>query len=400
LQCCISLGIDVSAEVTLTRPTMPYLEETVAWLVREGINSIRFRMLRRRGPATMEYITLAPRLGLLEPSLDAAIQLGLRNGVHIEVEGLPHCAVPRFPERRVLSPHWMVPEGVQRPRLELVFDNACQPCESKCEGAPSEYVELFGWTEFSTNTDTKRAEVVASDHPRSGDEVKAPPARAARGPATRVRNAIIQAEQPNLGGDPMAGRAQAKIPDCITIQFDQDTRSIRKELVRVAQEGAHTLQIIGGMNHPEAHDLLREALRLSFPRVVLTADICGLETLPKNKLFQLRDLSAIWIPATEQNNELAGRIHAVTNVPIRNYGLLFGSLIEWVNKWETDNLYGPPAFALHPSASIEYLQGAFLDLHDCPEKRAIEEVLIEAAFKADQGEIFSSAPKLPPLTVQ
>ncbi|MGB0640553.1 MAG: radical SAM protein, partial [Myxococcota bacterium] len=182
--CCIGLGIDVTAEVTLTRPTMPYLEETVAWLLREGVTSIRFRMLRRRGPATMEYITLAPRFGLLEPSLDAAIQLGLRNGVHIAVEGLPHCAVPRFPETRVPSPRWIVPDGIDCPPLNFVYSNHCDPCEANCEGAPSEYVDLFGRTEFSLSTDTKRVAVIASDPPRSGDEVAAPPARAARVPAT------------------------------------------------------------------------------------------------------------------------------------------------------------------------------------------------------------------------
>ncbi|MAY81835.1 MAG: hypothetical protein CL930_13780 [Deltaproteobacteria bacterium] len=133
LKCCTTLGIDVSAEVTLTRPTTPYLEETVAWLVRFGVKSVRFRMLRRRGPATMEYITLAPRLGLLEPSLEAAIQLGLRHGLQIEVEGLPHCAIPRFPEVHVPTPRWMAPEGIELPSLDMAVDDhasprGCTPC--------------------------------------------------------------------------------------------------------------------------------------------------------------------------------------------------------------------------------------------------------------------------------
>jgi hypothetical protein len=348
----------------------------------------------------MKYITLAPRLGLLEPSLDAAIQLGLRNGLHIEVEGLPQCAIPRFSDVHVPSPHWIVPEGKKRPATDLVYSNTCEPCLSKCSGAPSDYVDLFGWTEFSTHTDTNRVEVVESAPPRSGDKVAAPPGRAGRGPATRVRNAIIQAEQANLGGDPMAGQPQGVVPNCVTIQFDRDTRSIRKELVRIAQKGANTLQIIGNMDHPEAHALLRESLRLSFPRVVLTGDICGLEALPKNKLFQLRDVSEIWVPSTKENNEMARRIHAVTNVPIRNYGRLNLSLTEWVNRWEVDNLYGPPAFALHPLASLEKLQSELQGLADCPEKEAIESVLVEATLRSSRGEMFSHAPKLPPLTVQ
>ena len=192
LQCCTTLGIDVSAEVTLTRPTTPYLEETVAWLVRDGVKTIRFRMLRRRGPATMEYITLAPRLGLLEPSLEAAIQLGLRHGIQIEVEGLPHCAIPRFPEVHVPTPTWMVPKGIATPHLDRVVDDhaspqGCAPCLPGCNGKPYEYVQLFGWTEFSTETDSPRDEIAPIEPPRSGDAVQPPPPAVDRSNGLRAR---------------------------------------------------------------------------------------------------------------------------------------------------------------------------------------------------------------------
>ncbi|MAY81834.1 MAG: hypothetical protein CL930_13775 [Deltaproteobacteria bacterium] len=260
-------------------------------------------------------------------------------------------------------------------------------------------MKLFGWTEFSTETDSPRREIVPTEPPRSGDVVHPPPPRAARTPATRVRNAVLQADQLNLGGDPMAGRAKGEIPEVVTVQFNHNSRSIRKELVKVSQQGATTLQIVGSMNHPSAHDLLREALRLSFPRVVLTGDICGLESLPKNKLFQLRDFDEIWVPTTANNIELANRIHTITKVPVRHYGVLQSPLQEWANRWEREEFIGTPHFAVHPQESIIDLREEFLHFPDCPEKDAIAAALSDFP-NAHGGALIDAWPTLPPLTVE
>ena len=89
-------------------------------------------------------------------------------------------------------------------------------------------------------------------------------------------------------------------------------------MVQAAQVGAATLQILGDLHHPEALHLVREALRLSFPRVVLTADLSGLADLEDKMLFQLRELHEVWTPDCPVSEGVATRLEAVAKVPFRH----------------------------------------------------------------------------------
>jgi len=310
-------GVSMQAEVALARPTAPYLEETVAFLLRSGVTNVRFRMLRRLGPMDQRYVTTAPRFGLMEPSLDAALRLALKNDMSVELQGLPHCVIPNFDEFHIPEPVWVLPEGIDAPMAFPKANGGCPGCD--CVGAPEDYVSMFGWTEFNSERAGKPKPVQSVPLPRSGEEAMPPPARAGRQPATRVAEAIRLAEEMNVGGDPTAGREPGPIPTLVAVRFPQGeaTRSIKQRLVDAAQQGATTLQVAGTMDHSDALALLREALRLSFAQVVVTADLSGLAPQPNNKLFHLRGLTEIWCPNNEANTEVAERIKTLGKVDYR-----------------------------------------------------------------------------------
>jgi len=299
---CASGPLTLEAEVTLTRPTAPYLVETISLLVRHGVNAIDLRLLERRGPAAEDYIALAPRLGLLQPLLEDAVRQALRHGVDVRLIGVPLCAAPSFPECHIPadSRTWAIPEGIEVQPTDP-SDAGCPGCPGApgCSGAPAGYGTLFGWAEVQSEGGPQaRAQPVQTRPlPASGDPIPPPPGRAGRAPATRLRAAVRQSEHSNLGGDPLAGRhLDPDAAEVVAIEFmpDLPTRHIRMRLVRAAQHGAHTLRIQGAsLQHPEAHDLIREAQRLSFDRVEVWGEGSLLDGWSDPQLRHLRGLAEL-----------------------------------------------------------------------------------------------------------
>jgi MoaA/NifB/PqqE/SkfB family radical SAM enzyme len=302
---CISSDLEVEAEVVITRPTMPHLTETVAYLQRLGVAHLRFRTIAPTGAAAAHEIALIPRLSLMQPSLEHAIQTALRHEMQVYLDGIPACVVPDFRDRIIgkTDTEWAFPLGpqhhpeFQRPRQR----DGCADCPNSddCLGAPRGYGTRFGWAEFASEgqAQQQRAEVQPSPLPLSGASVQLPPPRAGRQPATRVQAAALQARQHNLGGDPMAGRAPLP-SDSDTLRFcfraDQSTREIRQLLVNLAQQGAACLRLDGdSLQHPHVLALLRDSLRLSFERVQVVGYLHHLAHLNDTELFQLRDLHRV-----------------------------------------------------------------------------------------------------------
>ena len=135
-----------------------------------------------------------------------------------------------------------------------------------------------------------------------------------------MAEAIRLSAHANLGGDPMPAVARPAVPDVVAIAWgpEEPTRPVKQRMVQAAQVGASTLQLLGDLHHPEALHLVREALRLSFPRVVLTADLSGLAELEDKILFQLRELHEIWTPDCPVSEGVASRLEAVAKVPFRH----------------------------------------------------------------------------------
>ena len=329
----LEAGIGVEAEVTVTRPTTPYLEETAAFLLKMGIRTIRFRMLKRVLGSDTAYVTTAPRFGLLQPSLDAAVRTVLRAGADAQLEGLPNCAIPGFKDLHIDHPTWLLPAGVTAPLEWPKPSVGCKGCD--CTGAPTGYVNVFGWTEFQSERADSPTAITPVAHPESGEDAKPPPPRSGRQPATRISDILRLSDSPNVGGDPLAGRSTQTLPDLVAVHFpiDEPTRSIKKRLVEAAQQGAETLQVVGPLDHPEAFPLLREALRLSFGRVVVTSRLGDLSSLSDKDLFKLREIASIWTTDEPASLDVAKRLKercgvdfVVVKTPVdMNPVLLFGT---------------------------------------------------------------------------
>ena len=338
-------GVDVRTEVALTRPTVPYLAETVAFLTQSGVRHIRFRMVQRLGPTDQNFVTTAARFGLMQPSLEAAVQAAERSGAAVEILGVPICAIPGFDGLHVGEPTWLIPDGltplVRNPGERV---GSCR-CEwAHCPGPSREYSAAFGWSEFESEATQDRCPVEAVARPQSGEDATPPPARSGRQPSTRIADIVRLSTQYNVGGNPMAGRKAGPVRSVIAVRFPatETTRSIKQRLVHAAQQGAETLQIAGSMHHPDALELIRESLRLSFPRVVVTGDLSALSSAADSKLFQLRGLAEVWSPNSPQSAAVAIRLKERANVRFQ--------LIDSPADHDPVALYGPPGA---PGASFD-----------------------------------------------
>jgi hypothetical protein len=75
-------------------------------------------------------------------------------------------------------------------------------------------------------------------------------------------------------------------------------------LVRAAQHGASTLRIVGAsLQHPQAHELLREAQRLSFEQVEVSGDGRAFAEWSDTQLRHLRGLSllTLLVPSDDED---------------------------------------------------------------------------------------------------
>ncbi|MEC8194625.1 MAG: radical SAM protein [Myxococcota bacterium] len=338
-------GVQVRAEVALARPTVPYLAETVAFLVKSGIRQIRFRTIRRLGPTDQNFVTTAARYGLMQPSLEAAIRTAYRSDAVVEILGVPTCAIPGFDDLHVADPTWLIPDGlhplVRNPGERV---GLCR-CEwTHCLGPPRDYSAAFGWSEFSSESALGPSAIEPTPRPKSGDAATPPPPRAGRQPSTRISDIVRLSGQDNVGGNPVAGRQAQATRSVIAVRFPpkEDTRSIKLRLVHAAQQGANTLQIAGALHHPDALELIRESLRLSFPRVVVTGDLSALASAADTKLFQLRGLAQVWSPTTSDSSAVARRLKDNAKVDFR--------LIAAPSDHEPVALYAPPG---SPAASFD-----------------------------------------------
>ncbi|MFT4977543.1 MAG: hypothetical protein ACI8S6_003448 [Myxococcota bacterium] len=148
IRAAVTAGLTVEVEVALTRPTTPYLAETVALALKLGARGIWIRRVRAIGPAAKQLIALAARLGELRTPVEEAVRIAEDGGASIWVEGLPRCVVP----------------GAE---ANLCTDGTptapCTACPGlpACVGVPTEYTDRFGWAEIWRLTPREQREEVS-----------------------------------------------------------------------------------------------------------------------------------------------------------------------------------------------------------------------------------------------
>ena len=230
ISACASRGLSVEVEIALTRPTMPYLSETAALAARLGARALWIRRLRARGAAADDLIALAARLGQARVYVEEAVLLAEEQGMSARVDGLPRCVVPGAADNLALGAE----PGEATERCVIC------PGPSGCDGAPLDYLDRFG-----------RAELWRLTPPQSAGQIR------------------------------------------LVVGTAEPTRSVRVRMARAARQRPARLRLVDIAAHPEAGSLLRDALRLSVPRVEVCGRIDALAGLSDTALFRLRGLARV-----------------------------------------------------------------------------------------------------------
>jgi hypothetical protein len=288
IRTCVEAGLEVHGQIVISRPTTEHLPETIALLFRLGVRGIHLRRPYLSHSLDDRALSISPRLGLLEPWLEAAVQEAAARP--LVIHDIPPCIAPRLHISMFQPEPWVLPEGVSR--LSPESGRGCPTCPGTglCPGAPPDYVAHFGRNELDS------AGVLARDPTRRPtvplEVASPPPPRAGRPPATRLRHLHRQLDLGALHGDPMNGQNGQQPSKSITISLRGSSRSIRKEMVRAAQEGSSDLilRAPGSNPHPQLAELLQDSGRLGFERVTLCASRAQLDSLGERRTVALRKI--------------------------------------------------------------------------------------------------------------
>ena len=360
IRVCLDAGVSVTADLVLTRPTMPHLAETIEVLARLGVRSVCVRRLTASSVDGPAFVPLSPRLGLLEESLEHAATVALERRVRLRLRDLPLCVAPRLrplfaaPDSEV----WLTPEGAARSRATPAVGCATCPGWPRCAGAPVDYVSRFGWEEFvdPSTTVLRLREAVAE---QQAGRATAPLAFAWRGPQ-RVRCAACG----DAAGDAPAADA---------------TRAIRALLVQAARQRPSVLRLVGAdlLAHPQAAQLLYDAVRL-FPRVEVAGEASPVADWSDLDLRRIKDLLRFDVAlygfdaATHDAHcgipgAFAAMLRAVTRLRTRTpiqvgaYAIVHDAsqVAAFAEAWQRGELPGEPRFRLSGRG------GSLDELADC-----------------------------------
>jgi hypothetical protein len=166
LRTCVDAGLDVEAEIIVTRATAAHLGETAEVLRRCGIMSLHVRWLLPDQVETGRVLCVVARLLPQMRYVAATTKLAAQLGMELSLGGVPECL--RMSCGAVVPPPctdaWILPGGGNgtAPHVNLHGPGllaACDRCAGAypCPGAPAEYVRTYGWLEI---------EVAAARRPR------------------------------------------------------------------------------------------------------------------------------------------------------------------------------------------------------------------------------------------
>lgn len=381
IRTCVDAGVLTTAEVVLTRPTAPYLAETIEVLARAGVQAVCVRRLMAGDTDGPGFVSLSPRLSLLEPSLEQAAAVALTRRVRLTLRDLPLCVAPRL--RPLFAPAdseaWVMSDGTVRARAEAGVGCALCPGGRQCAGAPQDYVSRFGWEEFTDpwSSPVRMEEDVTA---QTSAAVSSPMVFTWRGPQ-RVRcEACTDAadEKPTVP------------PSC------EATRLVRFRLVQAARYRPSVLRLVGAelLAHPQSALLIYDALRL-FPRVEVAGEASAVADWSELDLRHMKDLHrldvALYGPDAATHDAHCGipgafaamlrgidRLGAETAVPIGAYAVLHDARLvaAFAEAWESGRLPGTPRFRLSArGGSLEELARCAGALPDGPTRQALAAVL-------------------------
>ncbi len=274
IRTCVDAGMAVTADVAVTRPTMPHLAETVDVLTRVGVRTISLRRLTAADVGASDFVLLSPRMSLLADDLERAATTALQRRARLVIRDFPMCVAPRL--RRLFAGSdreaWLTADGVVDTRVPN--GPGCPGCPGAptCAGTPTDYVSRFGWEEFADSR------VIAARVDESVDDQ--------------------QSVEPS-GTMVFSWRGPRRIgcQDCTDehpTRSLEATRVVRARLVDAARYRPSLLRLVGAelLSHPAAAALLYDAVRL-FPRVECAGEASAVVGWTDVDLRRLKDLHRI-----------------------------------------------------------------------------------------------------------
>jgi hypothetical protein len=319
IRICRAADLAVEIAATVTRPTLPHLEELIALASRLGVERVTLSQLRWQG-APPEAVTLAPRYGLVDAPLRQAIARAAREGVIVHHD-FPACAAPGAIEQRREPTYWR-----DAPRRMVHCANC--PRAPGCDGAPESYVARFGWSELPSA-------------------------------AVDERDATLRV---TFGApSPMA------CADCGDgVREVESTRAIRLRLVQAARRRPRCIRVTGpSLRHPAAAAMLRELTLLDLPRIEIAGEAAGLSEMSDADLYPLKGIAqldvALFGPDARAHDAHTGevgsfdraldgarRFEAITGAALGSYAVLHDAtpLAAFERAWAEGRLPGVPTLRL------------------------------------------------------
>lgn len=369
---CHGVGLTVEAWMAATRQTMPHFVQTIEVLSRLGIRDVVARRLSSDRVSSAEFRMLSPRLALAAADLSRPGRAAERLGVGLTVQGFPPCVLRRTAGLRP-EPGAAATEGVVLdPTTGLPIDTPVEGCglcdASGCPGAPADYVSAFGWEEF---------ERIAAVDRRQKSEPERVPADAAVAfcAPTPVRCRSCAA--------PAAASAEP-------------VREARRRLIAAARS-AGGLRIVGAgsLRHPDALELVAEAVALGCDRVELAVEGTAFVGLSDDELEKLSGIArvdvALFGPSATRHDEHCGcpgsfdaalralaRAAHLPSVSVGSFALLHeaGHVAGFASAWARRLLPGRPRFRLSSvGASLDELASVAGTLHPPEVRSAITRLL-------------------------
>ncbi|HYD47587.1 MAG TPA: hypothetical protein VEB21_04535 [Terriglobales bacterium] len=371
-----SAGLPVTAEVTLTRPTVAVLPETMELLGRLGVRHANLRRLAVQHTDPTSFVPLSPRLSLIEKSLEAAATIALRRRIRIVLRDFPVCVAPRlrplFAARQ--DERWL---GLDGKELVAPAGTRCPTCPGSkdCCGAAGDYVARFGCEEL-LDLEYDPARLAESVAEQQAEPASPPMVFGWRGPERMICRACA---------DPASGP-----------WLTADSRTIRARLVQAARHRPALLRLVGAdlLAHPDAPSLLFDAVRL-FPRVQVAAEASPLADWSDLDLRRLKELDRFDValygpdaPAHDSHCGIAGafermqrgieRLHGESGVAAGAYAVLHDPRLvpTFAAAWDAGKLPGEPRFRLSGAgASLNDLARCTQELPAGPARSALQALL-------------------------
>jgi len=346
IRTCVDAGMPVTAEVVVTRPTMPHLAETIDVLTHVGVRTIWLRRLTAVDVGASEFVLLSPRMSLLADDLERAATSALQRRARLAIRDFPLCVAPRL--RRLFARSdreaWLTADGAVDARVE--DGPGCPGCPGApvCAGAPTDYASRFGWEEFA-DAEVSALRVDESVAAQQSVRPSGTMLFSWRGPR-RVRCDACADEHPTAG--------------------PESTRIVRARLVDAARHRPAVLQLVGAelLAHPSAAALLYDAVRL-FPRVECAGEASAVVGWTDVDLRRLKDLQridvALYGPDATSHDGHCGipgsfaatlrgvdRLREQTSTAVGGYAIIHDarSVRLFADAWSRGGLPGSPRFRL------------------------------------------------------